>query len=78
MGNYLTKRDLFSRFIASEGVIRILKQDESEKSISGLPGACRAFLLAALAESGNRILYIASGPDEIERLLFDLAGLDLK
>ena len=75
MPEHLTKKDLFERFLASDRVVEYLRSGECSGSTGGLPGALKAFLLAALRNSGKEVLYLAGNENEVEGLLFDLAGL---
>lgn len=76
MSNHLTKQDLYSRFLESGGLSRFFGLAGFPGSVSGLPGALRSFFLAALRESGREIFYISKTDEGVERILFDLEGLD--
>jgi len=77
MVNQLTKKDLYSRFLESDSLRRLLKSDKLPRSAAGFHGTLRAFLLAALKETGREILYIAPNQDELEKILIDIEGLDI-
>lgn len=77
MGEHLTKKDLYKRFLESEALVRFFDLSQAPHWITGLPGAARSFLLAALKEVGNEILYLVKTEDRLEQILFDLEGLDL-
>ncbi|TET21321.1 MAG: transcription-repair coupling factor [Candidatus Stahlbacteria bacterium] len=76
MAEHLTKKDLYARFLESASLIRFLGLSELPRSVSGLPGGLRAFFLKALRGSGSQMLYLAKDSEEVERLLFDLEGID--
>ncbi|MBN2380165.1 transcription-repair coupling factor [candidate division WOR-3 bacterium] len=78
MADHLSKRDLYSRFLSSQGLEGFFSLPRLPASAAGLSGALRAFFLAALKQEGHEVFYIAKNEDEVERILFDLEGLDLR
>lgn len=77
MGDVLSKKDLYAKFLQSGGLARFLGKKDLPRSASGLSGASHAFLLAALKESTGEVLFLAKNEETAERILFDLEGLDI-
>jgi transcription-repair coupling factor (superfamily II helicase) len=75
MSKHLTKRDLYKRWLQTEALRKFLEAKPAPVSVSGLPGAARAFFLAALKEHGREILYFAKDDGQAETLLLDLQNL---
>ncbi|MBD3284735.1 hypothetical protein GF359_00195, partial [candidate division WOR-3 bacterium] len=81
MGSSFIKEDLYSRFLASGSARRLFRMLESgnlPRSVAGLPGALRAFLLAALKQTGQGVLFLAKNIGEIEQIQGDLEGLGIR
>jgi transcription-repair coupling factor (superfamily II helicase) len=72
----LTKQYLYRRFIESAPFLRFLNREEKPSVVTGLYGASKAFFLEALRATDRVALFVTKNDEEIERLLFDLEGLD--